>query len=411
MATAKTSKRTPKARTIAAGRALRHHLADEALLPVYLVTTASAPPDRRRRQAPPPADPGELIAARRAIENIALKGCDRSVDHALIDYTDDNSGIGVHAVIANEARSTSLFGSRRVVSVTHADGLDFDKAPKRKPRKNAKKKRAPKGGDPLELLLTSLPTGGNPPIVIILQAERFDRRKRAFKELAARGAIVEVEPPSPRSLQAHIEEVARAHNIRVDRSVAQRLWDHLGGGDPARLRQTADRLLLDVGVGGHLTGAAVDDLVPFDRESQVWAITDAITARDITRALTVVHLLLEHGEHPLVIVGSLASHYRTLMRVDAVMQEGLHRPDDIASRLKLHPFRTRKLCEQLTRMRKGTLERAVQTVHEADLALKQTSIGDRKNAERRWIEQLLIALIRNRRLRVSRGAVAASASV
>lgn len=85
---------------------------------------------------------------------------------------------GVHAGIAHETRSTSLFGGRRVVSVTHADSLNFGKAPKRR------KKAAPASAkDPLELLVSSLPTEGNLPIVLILQAVRFDRRKRAFKVL------------------------------------------------------------------------------------------------------------------------------------------------------------------------------------------------------------------------------------
>lgn len=340
------------------------------------------------------ADPAELIVARRMIEDRALKGCDRSVDHAVVDYADENSDMGVHGVIANEARSTSLFGGRRVVSVTHADSIELGKAPKRRT-----KKAAPPANDPLELLIDSLPEGGDPPVVLVFQAVAFDRRKRVFKLLAERGAVVEVTPPDATTLRAYFEDIASQYNIQVDRAVAQRLWDQLGGGDPARLRQTADRLLLDVGEGGRLTVDRVMDLVPRDRESQVFAITDAVNAGNVVRAIEVTHLLIEHGEQPLMIIGTLAAHYRKLLQVDGAIRAGARRPDEVAKALGMNPYYASKLHSQVQRMRPGALRRAIGTIAAADLALKQTSIGDAKKSQRRWMEEVLISLVRGRRLR------------
>ena len=392
---------------IAYGDELHEHLRDGPLWPVYLVTSAQPQGRPARNQEPPVADAGELIAARRLIENAALRGSDRKVDHAIVDYVDENAEGGAHQVIAHEARSTSLFGGVRVVSVTHADTLAFDKPAKRGRGKNA----APAKVDPLERLLGSLPERPPSPVVLIFQAVRFDRRVRAFKMLAERGAIVSVEPPSPHRLARYIDRTADRHKITVQSGVAQRLWDHLGGGDPGRLRQTADRLLLDAGPGGKLTVAQVEDLVPWDREAQVWAITDAIAGADVGAAFSVAHLLVEHGEVPLMIVSTLAGHYRRLMQVDAALLDGARTPDDVAARNGMHPFVARKSVEQLRRMRAGALATAVATLAQADLALKRTAIGDRKNAERRWLEQLVLALIRGRPLRLGGPSTSASAAL
>lgn len=388
---------TEPIRTIPAGRPLQAHLRDGPLLPIYLVTTA-ATKERRRDGPPPSADPAELIAARRQIEDVVLRGADRRVDHAVVDYADDNREEGVHAVIANEARSTSLFGGRRVVSVTHADALDYG-SKRKKPGKSSKSRSSAASADPLQLLLETLPDSGDPPVVLIFQASRFDRRKAAFKELAAKGAVVEVRAPDAGVLRAYIEQSAQRHNIRVDRAVAQRLWDLLGGADPARLRQTADRLLLDVGEGGHLTTDRVMDLVPRDRESQVFAITDAINAGEVVTAFEVAHLLIEHGDHPLMLIGALAAHYRRLLQVQGAMDSGASHPDQVASALKLHPFYAKKLVAQVRRIRPAVLERAMRTLAEADLALKQTAIGEAKKAQQRWFEEVILALVRGRALR------------
>jgi hypothetical protein len=82
--------KAPPIRTISAGRALTRHLRDEQLLPVYLITTKPEPPSRNRNAPLASADPGELNAPRRQIEDMALTGNDRSVDHAAVDYADDN---------------------------------------------------------------------------------------------------------------------------------------------------------------------------------------------------------------------------------------------------------------------------------------------------------------------------------
>jgi len=247
--------------------------------------------------------------------------------------------------------------------------------------------------------------------VLIFQAVRVDRRGKAYKELAARGAVVEVEPPNARRLADYIREAAGRHRIEVEPGVAQRIWDHLGGGDPGRLHQTADRLLLDAGEGGRLSVRQVEELVPWDRESQVWAITDAIAEGAVSKAFTVAHQLVEHGEHPLLIVGTLASHYRRLLKVDAAVRAGAKRDADVADRLGIHPFVARKSLAQLRRMRSGALNRAMAALAAGDLALKRTAIGDRKNAERRWLEQLVLALIRGRELRSTDDAGSPSAAI
>lgn len=381
------------AATLSPGPALEAHLASGALAPVYLVTSADPASERTSSQEETPtADPSALRAVVAEIEAAAVRGGDPSLDLVRIDYLDgDHVGDGVHALIANEARSMSLFGGRRVVSVSHCDAMDYGEG-------SRKRSKSGPGDDPLERLVAGLPEGGRAPFILILSASRFDKRKRAYKDLAARGVTVAVRPMDVAQLQTYLVEQAAAFRISVDRSVAQRIWDRLGGGEPARLRQTADRLLLDVGPHGRLTVDHVEAVVPLDRDAGVFAITDAIAAGDVTRGISVLHLLVEHGQEPIAICAAIAANLRGLLRVEAALRSGISE-QQVGAEIGMHPYRASLIVKQLRRTRPGQTERALQTVADLDVMLRATSIGERKIATTRWLEMAIVALCNGTSLR------------
>jgi len=388
--------------------ALAAHLASGRIHPAYLVTSGEIE-DRGRSEERPGADPQALLEAARAIERAALVGGDAALDLVRIDYLDGEFlGQGLHFAISQEARSVSLFGGRRVVTVLHADKLDFD-AGKGKSGAKVKSRKDLGGEDPLEALIDNvreLPSG--PPFVLIFVAEHFDRRRRAFKLLAQAGAVVEVAPLTPITLQNYIETLASQWHIKVERGVGQRIWDRLGGSDASRLRQTADRLLLDAGSDGSVTVRHVESAVPMDRDAAVWAITEALAVEDVTRALTVLNLLLDHAApsqrdgEALKMMGFLTSHYTALLRLASAWAHKVPE-SQIAAETGMHPFRLQNLARQLRAMKPGRLELAIAALDAADAILKSSAIGERRMAVTRWMEQLLISLARGVPLRLRTG--------
>ncbi len=392
---------------ISAGAALSAHLDAGRLHPVYLVTSALVERSGRNEEKPGAA-PKALADAAALIEARALKAGDASVDRVHIDYLDgDHQGTGIHALIVHESRSVSLFGGCRVITVLHCDDLVFgaDEGEESEESKPRSRKKA-KGEDPLEKLIVSLEDDGRPPhFVLILVAEHFQRHRKAFQTLAAAGAVVEVPPLTPEGLQAYLEDEGKPWNIRVEHRVAGEIWNRLGGSDASRLRQTADRMLLDAGPNGQITVQMVEESVPVDRESQVWAITDALAANDRTRALVVLHLMLDHATASettgiaLQIMGFFNSQYQLLVRVAALRADGT--PDQaIAGRIGVHPFRCDKLVAQVRQARPGYLENAIAVLAACDQILKSSALGDSRLSTIRWMEQMVLALAKGRPLRL-----------
>jgi DNA polymerase III delta subunit len=387
------------------GPQLQAHLQNGPLRAAYLVVSAEQP-DRGKNTERVGADPQALNAAAKRIENAALSRGDRTLDYQNIDYADgDYAAISSspqqskHHLIAHEARASSLFGGRRVITVCHVDDFVLGAA-KTKGRSKAAKEGAKEdeGNDPVEQLLLSVrPDDGDPPFVLIFTATHLPRTGRFFKLICQMGAVVEVAAMTSLTLQTYLESTGATTRTRIERGVAQKIWDRLGGTDPARLRQTADRLLLDAGPDGTVTMQSVDSTVPLDRDAGAWVLTDAIATDDPQRAVTVLHLLIAHVEpterdgEVLRILGFLASHYQLMLQIQAGLSLG-RGDDEICSSLGLHPFRFKNIAAQLRSSRPGRLEMAVATLATLDLMLKSTAIGDRKVATLRWLEQGLLCL-------------------
>lgn len=385
------------------GPQLHEHLRVGPLRAAYLVVSAEQA-DRGKNAERVGADPQALNAAAKTIENAALSRGDRSLDYQNIDYADGDYAAfaaspqqSKHHLIAHEARASSLFGGRRVITVCHVDDLVLGAA-KGKGRGKGAGAKEEEGSDPLEQLLLGVrPDEVDPPFVLIFSATHVPRNGRFFKLIAQVGAIVEVAPMTALTLQSYLEAAGATTRTRIERGVAQKIWDRLGGSDPARLRQTADRLLLDAGPGGTVTMQSVDSTVPLDRDAGAWVLTDAIATDDPQRAVTVLHLLISHVEpterdgEVLRILGFLASHYQLMLQVQAGLAQG-RGDDEICASLGLHPFRFKNIAAQLRAGRPGRLELAVATLATLDVMLKSTAIGDRKVATLRWLEQGLLCL-------------------
>ncbi len=386
-------------------RALTAELAAGRLRPVYVVSSADIP-GRDFRVDRPYADPQALLATARQIEAAALQRGDPALDYVLLDYLDgDFEAQGMHALIAGQLRAQSLFGGRRVVTVLHAEAMAFGEG-KPKGRSKAAKAEADIQGpqDALERALLAVnPEDRDPPFVLIVLSQSVTPTGTAWSALARSGAVVLIAPLTVQALQEYLTETSAPFGIRVAAGVAQKMWDRLGGSDPARLRSTADRLILDAGPGGTISLGSVEENVPVDREAAVWAVTDAIERRDVARAMTVLHLLLEpsgDGEgDPIRTLGAIASQFVLVAHVSALLRQGAGSLE-VQRALGVTQGRADNLIRNARAAKPERTQHALRVLADLDRMLKSSALGDRKQVGLRYTEQAVLAIMRGRELRV-----------
>lgn len=144
--------------------------------------------------------------------------------------------------------------------------------------------------------------------------------------------------------------------------------------DQRLLDQEIEKLLAYTNWERPINSYDVALLVPYGQEAVIFDAVDALGQRDGVKAAQLIHNLLDHGNEPLYLFAMIVRQFRLLVQIKELTQEGLA-PPDIAKKLKLHPFPTRKLYTQARNFTLEQLERVHRHLLEIDVEIKTGQIN------------------------------------
>jgi len=210
--------------------------------------------------------------------------------------------------------------------------------------------------DAVAELVPGLADGGGS--VLLVTAARADRRQRWVKAFGEPCAVVACEPPkNRRGLVAFVRAEAARQEVALGSGAAEELAERVGP-QLLMLRQEIAKVALLVGPDAEVARAQVAESTSDVAEEPIWELTDAIGEGRAAAALRVLHKLLGSGAAPPALLGSLASHFRKLLRVRSGQQP------------LGPPFVVRKLQTQAGRYSPVRLRRCLDAIHDADQVLK-----------------------------------------
>lgn len=181
------------------------------------------------------------------------------------------------------------------------------------------------------------------------------------------------------------------------------------GPDYDRLHNEIEKLILFSGDEVEIMEQAVRECACPAEENTVFELTDAIGARDVPKALSIIRILLPKEAtrgSAIPLLGMIARHLRLLWQaaytikqqrqLPAVFSEAIKAvfPDDhnLAAEVRSRDWIRRALTSQARNFSEGQLAKAMLKVYEADLALK--GFGDEQLDDRMIVETLVISLCR-----------------
>lgn len=222
--------------------------------------------------------------------------------------------------------------------------------------------REPTGGrgswkslcDALPALVREL--GKDAPAVLVVSATSIDRRTawvRGFGD-----AWVECEAPrGARELVAFVKKDAKRLGVALASGAAEQLVERVGA-SLIGLRNELEKASLLAGAGQIVTADHVAASAADLAEEPVWDLTDAIGEGRAGDALAVLHKVLGAGAAPPLVLGTLASHFRKLLRLRT------------GGAVAAPPFVQRKLETQARRYAPARLLICLRAIHDTDQALK-----------------------------------------
>ncbi len=194
--------------------------------------------------------------------------------------------------------------------------------------------------------------------VLVVAAGKVDKRQRWVKAFGEPAVLVDCAPPKAgRALTAFVREEAKRQDVSLERGVAELLAERVGP-QLLLMRQEIAKASLLAGEGQKVSLAHAEASTGQVAEQPIWDLTDAIGEGRTADAIAMLSRLLDGGAPVPVVLGTLASHFRKLLRLGT------------GGRVPGPPFVVRKLESQARRYPPARLMTCMQAIHDADTAIK-----------------------------------------
>jgi DNA polymerase-3 subunit delta len=253
-----------------------------------------------------------------------------------------------------DAETLPFFGERKVVLIKNPFFLTAEKG-KEKVEHDLKK---------LEAYIEQ----PSPFSVVIFVGlyDKLDERKKITKMLLKTANVFVAQPLNEKELKEWIRG-----SCRIDDEGIEALLK-LAGTDLMSLANEIEKLTLFVG-DRTITAKDVYSLVARSLEQNIFVLIEQVVARDLSAALRTLYDLLRQNEEPIKILALLASQFRLIYQVKELMKTG-YGQQQIASMLKVHPFRVKVAAGYAKGFSENELMEMMNELAEADYLMKSSGM-------------------------------------
>ena len=278
----------------------------------------------------------------------------------------------------DDARSLSLFATRRLILARNAEGA----LPKtRSEDSDEDAAGAATGADVLAAYLRN-PTPG---VVLLFEATRFDfegeekkKLERIRKFYAAVTEVVELKRYTSEEAWTETQTLARAAGLKLEPAAVGLLVEALGA-DMAHIASEIEKLALYAGRERSIGERDIAQLVPDARSTTIFELVNALGRRDRARALSVLDTLTREGEYLPLALSFLSTQFRLAL---AARGAGLRTSQQVQGHfskqgIPMWGSRAEQVVQTMTKFSAPQLERGLELIFEADRDLRSARPDDR----------------------------------
>ena len=323
---------------------------------------------------------------RHALVRAALREEDR--EQALAQHDLDEEEL---AAVIDDARTLSLFASRRLIWISAAEGA----LPKGRAISAIADDDSASGAKEGPALVADYVHDPTPGTVVVFDCSRYEfegddkaRIDRVRRFYAAVPNQVEFHSFDYEAAFALSQKLAQKLQLQIGNAELELLVDALGA-DASRIASELEKLSIFAGTQRQVTTADIANLVPNAQESTIFELVSALAAGNRSRSLTVLDSLVREGEYLPVALNFLAGQLRFALMAREAGAKTSGEIQSYFNRMGIKMWRDRadQVRQTLQAFPKEKLETAVQKLAAADRALRDYSPDDRI-----VMEELIVSL-------------------
>jgi DNA polymerase-3 subunit delta len=218
-----------------------------------------------------------------------------------------------------------------------------------------------------------------------------DRYERIRETLGEYCGMVELARVDESDGIRWVIETAQKEEVKIDQDAARELVDALGA-DMMMVSRELEKLVLYVNEKKRITLGDVETLVLAAKQRSLYELTEAISQKDKTRALSVLDAVLSSGDGEDAAIGHLYLLARTFRQMLVILEKNVRDVRAIWQVLwqgfRLPPFAAEDIIRQARRYKsRRELTRALKLIARADMALRSNP-----PSKRLVLEQLVMQL-------------------
>lgn len=243
--------------------------------------------------------------------------------------------------------TSSMFGSNKIILIHNSGWFKSD------------------AGDAFDKFgFLTVPIEG---IYMIFTEEAAAKNRKMFKSTDKNGICVEMALQTGEMKEKWIAKQFKLYGVQADRTVCRYMADNCEP-DFMNLKHEIEKLCLYQGAGGAVTAADVERVCVRVLHSKVFALTDAITAKNAKKALQTLHELVQMGEPIERVYFMICRYFRLMKLVKELINEGSS--NGIAGTLKMNPYEASQFMKSAGKYSLDTLKEAEKDCLDYDVARK-----------------------------------------
>lgn len=209
--------------------------------------------------------------------------------------------------------------------------------------------------------------------VFIAPYEKLDERKKITKAMKQSANVIEAMSLQAHDLKSWVLHELSTHGKTMSEETIDRFIE-LGGTDLVHLQTELLKIATYVGEDQEIDTETVKKLLVRTLEQDVFTLGNAYLSGNKSEAIEIYHDLLKRKEDPLKLNALIATQVRLMVQVSHLMKKGYH-AQQIATQLKVHPYRVKLLFDNPMLHNEQKLLQTLNDLATVDLQLKTLNIN------------------------------------
>ena len=274
-----------------------------------------------------------------------IKTLSKNIDEMNISKYDLNNDM--LSLALEDAKTMSLFGDKKIVIIYNANMFTGITS---------------KDSEKIEDYLNHI--NENTILIFVVHNDKLDSRKKITKLIKEKGKIKEFNDELDSTNL--VRRLFKDYNIEY--STIKLLIDRVGN-NPLILQNEINKIKIYKENDKTITDEDILNLTVKLIEIDIFKLIDYIIKKDKEKALELYYEMLKMNEEPIKIVVILANQFRIMYQSKELLKKG-YSEKDIASILKIHPYRVKLAIQNSRNYTSETLLKHLNNLADIDIGIK-----------------------------------------